>query len=268
MKLIGLLMMRNDHDILPQVLEWNMPYFDAVYVLDGSDDPRVTRLIFSKYADKLGGLYLDSDLPATYARPPRDGARQFLLEKIQQDHSDGDWIFCLHSDEIFLDLHPRLMAIAAEQQRCDCILVRNVHFFLHTSQEGSYRFDSNLAVMQQIRFASFPGFPEYRAFKNGAHLSYEVNRHSQVIPNGLTRQLETPFPLRHYLYRHPEQMLRNMNDRFERNWQGYGKAWYEKEQRCFVDVLPGYKFAREIAPDQKILDGVSGALYPREGPDG
>jgi len=254
------MMMRNDHDILPQVLECNLPHFDAIYVLDGSEDSEGTRAIFSKHADKVRGIYRDSDLPSAYGRPPRDGARQFLLEKIKADIGDEGWVFCLHSDEMFYDLSPKAMVGAAEQYGCDCILVRNVHFFLHSSQEKTYRYDPDAPVFDQIRFASFPGFPELRAFKNGPAIAYEINRHSCVMPDGLARMLQTPFAVRHYLYRDPAQMLTNMKDRFERGWQTYGKRWHDERQSCFLDVLPGYEFSCEVRRDQKIIDGITGVL--------
>jgi len=261
MKLVGLLMMRNDHDILPQVLACNMRYFDAVYVLDGSDDHEQTRAIFSAYSGKLAGMYRDSELPSAYDRPPRDGARQFLLERIKADLGDEGWIFCLHSDEMFFDVEPAHMVDAAEQMKCDLISISNVHFFLHSSQEADYHYDPRIPVMEQIRFACFPGFPERRAFKNLPNISYDVNHHGSVVPFGLGRELRSPFPVRHYLYRYPEQMIQNIEDRFARNWQAYGKHWYEEKRSCFVDILPGYyRLTKKIEPGQRILDGVLGKL--------
>jgi hypothetical protein len=261
MKLVGLLMMRNDHDILPQVLDCNMPHFEAVYVLDGSDDHDHTLAILARFADKLAGVYRDSDLPPDYHQPPRDGARQFLLDKIKADIGDDGWIFCLHSDEMFYDVSPERMVLVAEERNCDLISIRNVHFFLHTSQKDDYHYDPRVPVMEQIKFACFPGFRERRAFKNRPHIRYDINRHSGIVPFGLTRELRSSFAVRHYLYRSPEQMLKSIDDRFARNWQSYGKVWYEAKQTCFVDILPKYySFTRRIEVGQRILDGIQGTL--------
>lgn len=257
--LYGMLMMRGDLDVLEQVLECNSSYFRAIFVLDGTENAEVSRKILEKFAN-VEKIFYDSELPAEYNRPPRDGARQILLNAIQEKYGYDGYIFILHSDEMFFDYPPTLLATAMARYRFDLASVRNVHFFLHTSMKDGYYYDSDISVVSQIPYACFPGYPEYRCFKNKAGLHYLPNEHSKVHPHGLSHAVSTVFPIRHYLYRTPEQMELSSVDRKSRGWQGYGNDWMEVETERFVDCLPKYKFAKYIPVGARIINGETGEI--------
>jgi len=257
--LFGMLMMKDDHDVLEEVLDCNARHFKALFVLDGSDDYQRTQRILSRYPNVE--FYLrDAQLDSHFVRPPRDGARQVLLEAIQSRYGTSGIIFILHSDEMFYDLPPGVLAAVLMEHNLDAVGVSNMHFFLHTSMEGHYYRDPARPIVEQIEHACFPGVPEVRAFRNQPGLAYQPNEHGKVEPHGLTRVAHTSFPLRHYLYRTEEQMRRNALDRSTRGWQGYGQ--WMTEQSCYVDKLPGdfMKFSQRIAPGERLANGRDGTL--------
>jgi hypothetical protein len=250
-------MMRNDLDIFEEVMDCNHVFFRAIFVLDGSDDWRRSKAILEKYPN-VEFYCRDEELGPEYDRPVRDGARQVLLEAIQASYGTDGYIFLLHSDEMYYDCPPGALVNAMERLDVDVAEVRNVHFFLHSSMKGRYSYDPNKSVIEQLPFACFPGWPEIRIFKNKRGLQYDINEHGRCAPYGLSRPVLTDFPVRHYLYRSEEQMRKAAVDRSSRGWQTYGVKWMARRGTCYVDVLPGYKFSKQVPPGIKLLSGNTG----------
>jgi hypothetical protein len=255
--LYGALMMRGDLDILDEVLNWNFRFFKGIFILDGTEEWQQSNKIVKKYPN-IDFYMRDDELGPEYNIPPKDGARQVLLDAIQVKYAFDGYIVILHSDEIFYDFPPSLLAIAMEYYGVDALSIKNVHFFLHSSMKNEYIYNPHKSVIDQLCYACFPGYKELRIFKNKKGLRYDVNRHSQVIPDGLNTWADSSFPLRHYLYRSPKQTIKNISDRSERGWQLYGQSWINKESNLFVDCLPGYKFSKLIPAGKRLLNGETG----------
>lgn len=257
--LYGLLMMRGDLDVLEEVLDCNYHYFREIFVLDGTEIANDSKKILDKYSNiKL--VIHDKDLPVEYNRPPRDGARQILLEAIQKKYGYDGYIAVLHSDEMFLDYPPSLLVYGMKHYHLDLVSVNNVHFFLHSLMREHFVYDPSKSVVSQIQYACFPGYREFRMFKNKPGLYYLPNEHSRVVPHGLSCPGKTQFPIRHYLYRSPNQMLSNASDRATRNWQNYGLGWMDKSDERFVECLEGFTFAKQIPLGSRIVNGETGDL--------
>ncbi len=257
--LYGALMMRGDLDILEEVMDCNHHYFQGIFVLDGTTDWQGSKNILNKYSNVE--LYLrDRDLGPEYEQPPKDGARQALLEAIQEKYGYDGFIVTLHSDEMFYDYPPTLLVGAMERYKIDALSVNNIPFFLHSTMREAYVYVPGKPVVEQVRYASFPGFSEFRIFKNKPGLRYCLNEHSRVIPHGVQSLGKTTFPLRHYLYRSVDQMRASAVDRYKRDWQGYGFNWMQKEPDVFLERLPNFSFAKYIPQCVRILNGESGEI--------
>jgi len=247
-------MFRGDLDVLDEVLKNNCQFFDAVYALDGSCWGKPKQII-EKHKNIV--FYVrDVHLPPEY-KPIRDGARQFLLQKIQKDHPDGGWITLLHSDEIFLDVNPRDVAEESAKEGFGVVGWRLVNFFLHISEKNTYKYDESKSVVDQVTWACFPGWVELRQFRYDSRTKYNIRNHFCTIPTNCGETRLTSYPLRHYLYRSPEQMRNNAEDRINRGWQTYGK--WMNDSPVFVDCLPCYTRAVKVGR-RKILNGDSGVL--------
>lgn len=257
--LYGALMMRGDLDILEEVMDCNHRYFRGIFVLDGTDPWQDSKRILDKYPN-IDFYIRDEDLGPDYHKPLKDGARQVLLEAIQKKYGTDGYIFNLHSDEMYFDIPPRVLAAHMYRAGADVAVVRNVHFFLHSSMRDTYVYDPDASVVNQVPFACFPGWPEHRVYKNRPQLKYDKNHHSSTVPGGLEKGIVTGYPVRHYIYRSEVQMKQNALDRWQRKWQNYGFEWMKKNESCYVDCLPGYQFTRHIPAGRKILNGATGEL--------
>ena len=98
---IGLMVTRDEEDVIAEVMDANKKYFDKILVLDGSSD-RTEEIVRGYDCVK----YFLKDTAIIDRLPNRkfeDGARQFLLEKAQQMYPVEGWFTLLHGDEIWHD---------------------------------------------------------------------------------------------------------------------------------------------------------------------
>ena len=196
---IGLMMTYNEEDMIEEVMTENRRYFDKVYVLDGSTDK--TESILRSF-DHVVYLIKDQDL-----RPKRrvqDGARQFLLEKAQEDCGTEGWFTILHGDEIMVD-NPNTIVERAEKSGAEKVNWHSLNFFLHTSQKNQV-FSDRQSMQSQLPFYQ-PGSLEIRQFKNKPGLFYNINRGSCVLPYGIGHRMLWDFPIfKHYVVRSVKQL--------------------------------------------------------------
>ena len=288
MKHYGIMLVRGDEDILDEVMRRNHKFFDAIYVLDGTDDNSQTSKILKSYSN-LEFYATDADLPKDAIRG--DGMRSILLEELQRRHGYEGWVTLLHSDEIFYDVDPRNVIRDVELNGVEMVEWTSVPFFLHTSQKATYKYDKSKSIVEQVTWAAFPGWPEVRQFKNKEGIRYAPDQYMQTWPTGLA-QWEYCFctynAFRHYMYRDPEIAYKMALDR--RGFCDYGE-WIVKAGSCFVDILPDnvpseelqkkfqqaikkanirndfnlpkrFNLAADVGPNRIIVNGKAGLLRP------
>ena len=199
MQHIGLLMTYNEEDIVKETLSHNRQFFDAIYALDGSTDN--TASIINQFPEVK---YLIKDQDIFPKRVIKDGVRQFLLEKAQEERGYDGWFTLLHGDEWLVD-DPRLIAQKADKQKAERINWRPLNFFLHTSQKETYSEKNSIA--KEVVFFE-PGVNlEIRQFKNKKGIFYDLNQHNNLVPYGIKWKPLLDFPIfRHYVVRSVKQL--------------------------------------------------------------
>ncbi|GEM_PF-487135 len=241
--MIGIMVIRNENDILKQVMDFCTGYCDHIFVLDGTDDnPELSRSICSSYQNVT--YYTEDALPDGYPRPIRDGCRQFLLERAREKYGYQGWFVLLHGDEIFVDRPSDI--VKKYGKLFGCITVDSMVFFIHKEQE-TFSYDHNKPLSQQIYWYSGPGWPETRIFKNDPGINYDPIKHG-VVPDGILINYKTTCKIKHYTFRSPEQQIKRAKDRTETTkWQtgGYDSV---KKGRYYLDENDfGGKFYRWVS---------------------
>jgi len=215
---IGMLMTRNEEDVIAEVMTEYSKYFDTIFCLDNSTDNTLEiiksfpKVEFAKTEKELG---VDS-------RVMKDGIRQVLLEEIQKRYGYEGWIFCINGDEIF-NSNPTNLIEYAERSNSNVLNGIIANFVLHPSDKG-VEYDINKSVTEQ-RLWYFLSQAENVAFKNKEGLYYISGEHMKVIPRGLGDDGNTPHACeqmvirRHYNMRSEKQLLERIEDRISRGWQ-------------------------------------------------
>lgn len=236
---IGLMVTRDEEDVIKEVMDVNKKYFDNILVLDGSSD-KTEEIIRSYNCVK----YFLKDREIIDKLPNRkfeDGARQFLLEKAQEMYPAQGWFTLLHGDEIWHD-DPNRAAEEAEKTRADKVNWYVMNFFLHTSDK-SRDLDSIKSVQARITWYC-PGFLEIRQFKNKPGIRYDLSQRHQILPRGVGWRIYKHFPIyKHYPYRSVAQIMKKKQQNIQSGFSvTYGRL--NGPDDCFVDILPNYKVAR------------------------
>jgi hypothetical protein len=216
MLLTGIMMIRNENDILEEVLSEHIKFCDHIFVLDGTnEDPDKSKEICLSFKNIT--YFRDEDLPPGYPRIVRDGCRQFLLDRVRDKYGYEGWVAVLHGDEIFVD-DPRLI-IKKYRGLFDALTLDCLLYFIHKEQEP-FKLDPLKSVQEQIVWYAGPGWPEARLFKNKKGSNYKSpSAHGKVVPEGLFINYKTTFKIKHYAYRNPEHQAQRARDRsLDRDW--------------------------------------------------
>lgn len=231
--LIGLMLIRNENDILPQVLTEHLHFADHIFILDGTtESPEETRRICCGLGGSRVAFYTEDELPAGYPRPIRDGCRQFLVERARERFGCAGWFALLHADEIFVDSPADIIRLHGQGQ--DIIEVESLLYFIHREQEP-FVFRSDLPLQQQIYWYSGPGYPEVRLIRNKEGCDYDIGQHYNLVPRGLSARSRTSFKIRHYPYRDVPQQKKRAIDRIEVTGFSPDTHRHVREGRYYLD---------------------------------
>jgi hypothetical protein len=251
-RLIGLLMIRDESDILDASLRCSTRWFDRILVLDGSTDPaecertdailaRFPEVVFHARDHEVGG-----------GAPVTDGARHFLLAEARRRYGVDNWIGLLHADE-FLDQDPRPMLAAMHPTLAPSVRVRLVHAFLHTSNEATWQDTGERPLRERLTHCMWPGVPESRFFFDDGTREYQVGHHGKTIPTSLrSGPLVDGYVIVQYNERSPEQLRARASQRMEAGWQlGHYARFLDDPPMVFTPTLdlPNSPFAPEFAGD-------------------
>src|SRR6267142_3346994 len=96
MRFHGLMLVRDEEDILPQCLDHLLTWIDGLYVMDlGSTD--ATWDIVHSYAAKDRRVFPLLSEPIIYG----EGVRSFLFARFRDRFANGDWIMKVDADEFY-----------------------------------------------------------------------------------------------------------------------------------------------------------------------
>ncbi len=230
-------MIRNENDMLMETLNNLTRIYNRIFVLDGTEPDeefRVGKAIMDKFQEvKL--ILRDADTPGPF--PIKDGARQYLLEKVRERYGVNNWIGVLHGDELY-SRDPRPIIQKINPWQTPVVQVRLCHFFLHTNDQKNWEQLSSLPVEKRVTHYMWPGTPEDRLFFDKGS-NYDPAWHSLVVPYewGRGRILLDDFIIKQYNYRLPEQALHRASQRITSQWQKNHYEHIKNENLIFVDSL-------------------------------
>ena len=215
--MIGLLLSRDDGDIIEEVMTEYCKHFDTIYCLDSSTDNSLE--VIRSY-DKVKYAVHESEL-GIHTPELRDGARQLLLPRIQADVGTEGWIFPIHTDEIYHIRDMGHLMKCAETEGANQISCLPAHFVLHPEEKGTPGVERLAELVQESRLWYILAQCESAGFQNQAGIHWNLGEHMKVLPDGLDR-LDTCsriFIRKHYNLRTESQARKRIADRLATGWQ-------------------------------------------------
>lgn len=209
---IGILLSKDDGDIINDVMTEYNKYFDAIYCIDASSD---NSLEIIRSFDKVKYAKSEAEL-GIVGYELKDGIRQLLLPLVQKDFGYEGWIFPIHTDEMYVGNIRNILPIA-DSQRVKIINCLVAHFVLHPKDKET----ENEPHISQRKLWHWIGQCESSAFKNQEGLSYRLGQHMKVIPNGIDPYVACSYVLlrKHYNHRTEDQLRKRVADRLATGWQ-------------------------------------------------
>jgi hypothetical protein len=246
--MIGLLLSRDDGDIIEEVMTEYCRHFDVIYALDSSRDGSLDvirsydKVVYAAHEDELGIKTYDL----------KDGVRQLLLSRIQQRYGTDGWIFAIHTDEIYAIQDMTHLMECAEAEDANHISCLPAHFVLHISEKGTPGVKRLEGRVQDSRLWYFFALCESAGFKNQKGLHYTFGEHMKAIPNGLgdLRTCSRIFIRRHYNARTEDQVRARVADRLATGWQPAYSRWSDN-----VYVSSAAEMAEVVYSDLQQYDG-------------
>lgn len=198
MHVFGLLITKDDHEAFGDWCRDQLPFYEAVVCLDGSESDETERQA-EEFADRLIHLReRDFEIPSKGDH----GLRRVVHNEICRRFGTGIWVMCCHVDE-FCYHDPRKIAANADQAGWDLVSWFSPHFYPHPNELADL--PARLQRPVQNRFDHFhwsyfgDGYPwiEDRLYKAAPHVFWDTTTHGSVRPHGLFR----PAPM-HPVFRH------------------------------------------------------------------
>ena len=243
--LIGIMMIKNEVDILEENLTHLVNFYDRIFILDGTE-PDDEFLRSKQIAERFSEVKLilrDQNTQGPF--PVRDGARKYLLEHVRLNYGVNNWIGILHGDEFYTD-DPRLFLMQIDPRATPVVQVRLCPFFLHLSDQNKLVSLKTLPVERRITHYMWPGTPEDRFFFDDGRCNYDPAQHSLVVPfphaNKQVHVLPDSLVMKQYNYRDMEQALLRARQRVDSGWQENHYMHIVNDQSVFVESLHVYGY--------------------------
>src|SRR5262245_26483800 len=264
MRFHGLMLVRDEEDILPQCLDSLLTWIDAVYIMDlGSTD--ATWQIVREYAAKDSRVVPFLSEPIIYG----EAIRSYLFGKCRDRYEDGDWIMKVDADEFYHMPTPEF--VRERVCRRETAIYLAWYFFRLTSKEVSaYETarvdvfaDRKRPIEQRRRMYKIPDYAEPRMFRYRASMRWPETGAFPINAGYVARER---IPIRHYPHRDPLQMEKRYRLRramISLDSRGIGPHWKLKEWRQdVIDFDPASGAARE----QSSHEGLSASPGHTAGP--
>jgi len=213
---LGIMLMKDEDDILEEYLTRATHWCDRILVMDGTDGGRGEE-ICSRFPEVA--LYArDREFPG----PPGDHLRGHLWERAKSICPEKDWACILHPDE-FPSRNPLevIGQVSSSRPGIEALMVKNVHYFPHTSQEGCWSWRPGRPIEPEMRWCMWPGCDEFRYIRFDTSVSYGGS-HGTVVPDKVYPTFypnAEMFHHKHFTIRSLEQTRKRAADRFDSGWQ-------------------------------------------------
>jgi glycosyltransferase involved in cell wall biosynthesis len=226
MRFHGMMLLRDEEDVIAQCLDQLLGWIDALYIYDlGSTD--ATWDIVQQYARRDKRVIPFIRQPTVYS----DNLRNWLFHRVRDTFAPGDWCMKIDADEFYHVPPPEF--VRQRLGRFDSAVHLQWYFFRLTTQEAaayengtvSIAQDRSRPIEERRRFYKISNYAEPRMFKYRRSMKWPQAASFPVNAGYVARER---IPIRHYPHRDPEQMARRYRLRSSMarlNPQGMGGHW-------------------------------------------
>lgn len=260
MKLHGITLVKNEADILGDVLEAAADWADSIYVLDNGSTDGSWELAQEMAKTHPQIVAVDRD-----TGPYSNTLRRDVFEAFRDRAAPGDWWCKLDADEFYVDHPHRFLARVPERYR----LVFGSSFQYHFTDRDRAAFEADPEGWERR-----PVRERLRHYRND-HSEPRFVRHGPGIWDSGHPQDEPVYPvriwLRHYQYRSPRQIQSRLDSRLAASREGRGFRheaagnWGADKGAGAPSASGAASWESRVVPAANLdFDAGDGRLVPRE----
>lgn len=235
-KVAGVMIVKDEIDIIEEYLANISMYVDELYVLDASTDG--TENILQAHA--LVKYYLrEEDMPKEFNNMPTfrtnggiyDGVRYFLHEQIKKQSPDTNWVILCHPDEFILSCPVGQLKHASE---LNCKVMRGNPLFFFPSDKLD-EWDETLPVIERLKYYQSVDLNTFTwghpfAFKFDINTNYIINKHGILWPDfgNDCKWYWSTINIGVFMYRTKEQIKKQISSRVSSEWS---ETWCKRKDK-------------------------------------
>lgn len=211
MRLFGIMVVKNEADVIAQCLSELSRWFDRIFILDNGSTDGTWEILQSMESDRVVLWKQDSS-------PFRRTMRAEIFNEFRGEARSGDWWYIADSD-VFLAEDPREF-LGSVPRSHHVVFKKSIDYFLSPECVSEYEFTGDFSRdREHIKFISPDCWAEIRFFRHRDRLRWEL---TEEKPAHIGVWHPDPILIRHYQYRSPAQMQRRLDvrNRIPRDTQG------------------------------------------------
>jgi hypothetical protein len=202
----GMMLLRDEEDVIGQCLDHLLTWIDALYILDLGSTDRTWEIV-QDYAGRDKRVVPLEHRPILYS----DNMRGYIFHQVREQFLPGDWVMKIDADEFYHVAPPRFVR---ERLRAgDTAVHLQWYFFRLTTQEvADYESgrvdvwkDRQRPITDRRRFYKISEYAEPRMFKYRRSMRWPDKASFPFNAGFVARER---IPIRHYPHRDPPQMER------------------------------------------------------------
>jgi len=208
-KLVGMMTVRNEEDIVEKCLNRAVKYHDAIYVVDCGSDDRTPEIVNS-IATRFSEIEFLGEISPRHSRQ----VKRHIWDKFRHSFSNNDWWSVIDADEL-LEEDPKPFIQSAEAELADHIFSKIANFYT-TDLEVDEWFQNreefeNKEIEDRMTYYRMHT-SQVRMFRNLPWLRWNEDTH---LPRFLAKPATHRPVYRHYQYRSPAQIEKRLRTRRE-----------------------------------------------------
>lgn len=211
MKIIGMMTVRNEEDIVEECLDRANEYHDLIYVVDCGSDDQTVKIIKSVVA-RLPQVKFLGEIGPRHSRQ----VKRHIWSKFRDQFGLDTWWSVVDADE-FLDEDPRPFVELAEAELADHIFSKSANFYLTDLELNKWLVsqetfaDRERVIEERLTYYRMHT-SQVRIFRNLPWLRWNEDTH---LPSFLAKPAQGRPVYRHYQYRDPVQIQNRIRTRRE-----------------------------------------------------
>ncbi len=195
MKIFGMMLVKNEADIIAQCITDALVWVDKIFVIDNGSTDGSWEILQSMKSSSVVPWKQDFT-------PYRRTMRAEIFNNFRHLAGDGDWWYFADADEFYVD-NPKEF-LSGVPARYHVVFKKSIDYFITKEDIKEYQFTGSFDKdRENIRYIEPECWAEVRFFRYRKRLRWPV---TEEKPLHMGRWYPVPITVRHYQYRSPSQM--------------------------------------------------------------